>query len=391
MSSVSRLHVVTSGLLVTVVGYASSAAIIIKGLDAVGASPDQIASGLAVISLMIGGLGIGLGRWTRMPIAIAWSTPGMALLATSGAVPGGFSAAVGAFLVTGGLIVLSGLWEPLGRWVAAIPRPIANAMLAGVLMKLCLAPFVALGRLPLAALVVLATWLVLFRFARLWAAPAAAAVALAVIAGTAEGGTQALAFHLPSIVVVAPVLEPQALISIALPLFLVTMASQNIPGYAVLVTYGYRPPFRLLLTVTGAASLLGAPFGAPTVNLAAITAALCAGPDGGPDPARRWKVAVVAGVAYLAIAALAAVAVGLVTRSSPLLVEAAAGLALLGALGSALHGAVAEEKDRVAALLTFLTAASGLSVAGIGPAFWALVVGLLVHAFLTVGRGATAA
>lgn len=379
----SRLHTLSSGLLVTVVGYASSAAIIIKGLDAVGATPDQIASGLAVICLMIGLLGIGLSRWTRMPIAIAWSTPGMALLATTGAVEGGFPAAVGAFVVTGALIVASGLWEPLGRWVAAIPRPIANAMLAGVVMKLCLAPFVALGKLPLAALAVLATWLVLFRFARLWAAPAAAAVALAVIAVTADGSTQSLALRLPPVALVLPVFDVDALISIAVPLFLVTMASQNIPGYAVLATYGYHPQFRPLLLVTGLASLIGAPFGAPTVNLAAITAALCAGPDAGPDPARRWIVAVVAGIAYVAISVLAAVAVGLVTRSSPLLVEAAAGLALLGALGASLTGALAEEKERVPALLTFLTAASGLSWHGIGPAFWALVVGLAVHLFLS--------
>ncbi len=388
MSSASRFHVLSSGLLVAVVGFASSAAIVVKGLQSVGAGEAEIASGLAVVSVAMGVIGLGLGLATRMPISIAWTTPGMALLASTGTVPGGFPAVVGAMLVTGLAIVAAGLWEPLGRLVAAIPRPIANAMLAGVLMKLCLAPFLALARLPAAAAVVLATWLVLFRFARLWAAPGAAAVALGFILFAGGGAAPTAASLLPLPVWITPVIEPQALISVALPLFLVTMASQNIPGYAVLATYGYRPAFRPLLVATGLASALTAPFGAPTINLAAITAALCAGPDADPDPARRWRVAVAAGAVYIGFGLLAALIVGLVTRSSPLLVEAAAGLALLGALGASLQGAVAEEKDRVPALLTFLTAASGLTVAGIGPAFWALVVGLGVHAFLTVGREA---
>ena len=383
MPAASRLHVLSSGLLVAVVGFASSAAIVVKGLESAGAGPAEISSGLAVVSVAMGLLAAGLSLATRMPISIAWTTPGMALLASTGAVPGGFPAVVGAFLVTGAAIVLAGLWEPLGRLVAAIPRPIASAMLAGVLMKLCLAPFLALSRLPVAAAVVLATWLVLFRFARLWAAPGAAAVALGFIVASGGGVST---FELPLPVWVTPVFEPEALISVALPLFLVTMASQNIPGYAVLGTYGYRPAFRPLLVATGLASALTAPFGAPTSNLAAITAALCAGPDADPDPARRWRVAVAAGGVYVGFGVLAALIVGLVTRSSPLLVEAAAGLALLGALGASLQGAVAEERDRIPALLTFLTAASGLSFAGIGPAFWALVVGLAVHAFLAIGR-----
>ncbi len=385
MSSTSPLHAVSSGLLVAIVGFASSTAIVVKGLEAAGANAAEITSGLLAVSVAMGVLGIGLGLATRMPISIAWTTPGMALLATTGVVPGGFPAVTGAFLVTGLLIVAAGLFEPLGRAVAAIPKPIAAAMLAGVLMKLCLAPFVALSRLPVAAAVVLATWLVLFRFARLWAAPGAAAVALGFIL-VADGGGGPIAFTLPVPVWVTPVFEPQALISVALPLFLVTMASQNIPGYAVLGTYGYRPPFRPLLIATGLASALTAPLGAPTSNLAAITAALCAGPDADPDPARRWRVAVTAGVIYIGFGLLAAVLVGLVTRSSPLLVEAAAGLALLGALGASLQGAVADEAERVPALLTFLTAASGLTVAGIGPAFWGLVVGLVVHVFLRAGR-----
>lgn len=385
-ASASPLHVLSSGLLVSLVGFASAAAVVIKGLEASGASPAEIASGLAVVTVVMGLVGVGLSVLTKMPVSVAWTTPGMALLATTGAVSGGFPAVVGAFVVTGLAIVVAGLWEPLGRMVTAIPRPIAAAMLAGILMKLCLAPFVALGRMPLAALAVLATWLVLFRFARLWAAPAAAAVALAILVSSEGGAAEAMAFHWPVPVLVMPVFDLQALVSVALPLFLVTMASQNIPGYAVLASNGYHPRFGPLLVATGLASAVTALLGAPTNNLAAITAALCAGPDAHPDAGRRWHVAVVAGLGYVAIAAFSAVAVGLVTRSSPLLVEAAAGLALLGALGAAMNGAIADEKERIPALLTFLTAASGLSFGGIGPAFWGLVVGLVVHVFLTFGR-----
>lgn len=380
-------HTVLAGLMVTLVGYASSVAIVIQGLAAVGASQAQIASALVGLAIGKGLVGAGLSLWTRMPISIAWTTPGMALLATTGAMAGGFAEAVGAFIITGLLIVVAGTWETLGRWVAMIPKPIANAMLAGVILKLCLAPFVALSKLPLAAALVLVTWLVMMRLARLWAAPAAAVVAVLAM-GFGGNGAGLPGFVWPTVEFVMPAFSLQALVSIALPLFLVTMASQNIPGYAVLGTYGYRPRMAPLLISTGAMSAATAVVGSPTINLAAITAALCAGPDAGPDPARRWSVAVVASLGYVACGLLAGVAVAIVTRSSPALIEAAAGLALIGALGGAMKGAIDEEPTRVAALVTFLVSASGLNVQGIGPAFWGLVIGLCVHGFLTLGRKA---
>ncbi|MBL8574312.1 MAG: benzoate/H(+) symporter BenE family transporter [Hyphomicrobiaceae bacterium] len=380
-------HTVLAGLMVTLVGYASSVAIVIQGLAAVGASQAQIASALVGLAIGKGLVGAGLSLWTRMPISIAWTTPGMALLATTGAMAGGFAEAVGAFIITGLLIVVAGTWETLGRWVAMIPKPIANAMLAGVILKLCLAPFVALSKLPLAAALVLVTWLVMMRLARLWAAPAAAVVAVLAM-GFGGNGAGLPGFVWPTVEFVMPAFSLQALVSIALPLFLVTMASQNIPGYAVLGTYGYRPRMAPLLISTGAMSAATAVVGSPTINLAAITAALCAGPDAGPDPARRWSVAVVASLGYVACGLLAGVAVAIVTRSSPALIEAAAGLALIGALGGAMKGAIDEEPTRVAALVTFLVSASGLNVQGIGPAFWGLVIGLCVHGFLTIGRKA---
>ncbi|HRJ69698.1 MAG TPA: benzoate/H(+) symporter BenE family transporter, partial [Beijerinckiaceae bacterium] len=264
---------------------------------------------------------------------------------------------------------------PLGRLVAAIPKPIANAMLAGVLLKLCLAPFVALKVLPLQAAAILLTWLVFFRLARLYAVPAAMAVTLAILALTGEPVRIESAALWPATQIVSPVFTAEALFSIAIPLFVVTMASQNITGLAVLSTFGFRPNAREGLVATGLGSALIAPFGGPTVNYAAITAALCAGVDAHAEPARRYVAAVFSGVGYVALVALAGVAATVLTKASPLLVEAAAGLALMGAFGGAMLGATQDENSRIPAMITFLITASGFSFAGIGGAFWGLAIG----------------
>ena len=370
------------GLIVALVGYASSVAVVIAGLKAVGATTAEIASGLLFLGLGKGLVAIGLSLSTRMPVSIAWTTPGLALLATTGAVAGGFPAAVGAFIVTGFLIVVTGLFPPLGRLVGAIPKPIANAMLAGILLKLCLAPFVALKAMPLAAAAIILTWVVMGRFARLYAVPVAVLVTLGLIF---QGGTMTVDPGLPLWplpVLVIPVFTLEAFLNIALPLFIVTMASQNITGLAVLGSYDYHPSPRQGLVATGLFSALTAPFGAPTINFAAITAALCASPDAHPDPARRYVAAVVGGVGYILLAALAAIAAGVVTRSAPVLIEAVAGLALIPALGASFMGATQSEPGRMPAMLTFLVTASGLSMFGIGAAFWGLLIGWAVHAVM---------
>jgi benzoate membrane transport protein len=369
-----------AGLLVALAGYASSVAIVVQGLVAVGATTAQVTSALVGLAFAKGLVAIGLSLWTRMPISIAWTTPGLALLATTGAGQFGFPAAVGAFIVAALLVIIAAFWGPLARAVAAIPGAIANAMLAGILLKLCLAPFAAIGQAPATAALVLVTWLVVLRLARLYAVPAAVTVALiATIAQSPLGGS---ALAAPSLTFVAPAFTWEAMIGIALPLFVVTMASQNIPGFAVLATFGFRPKVAPALATTGLASLVTAPLGAPTVNMAAITAALCAGPDAHPDPARRYPAAVIAGFGYIALGGLAGITANVVTRSPPVLIEAVAGLALIGALGGALFAAVKDEAERLPAVVTFLVAASGLSLFGIGAAFWALVIGWAVHVLL---------
>ncbi len=371
-----------AGVLTAVVGFASSFTVVLAGLRAVGADERQASSGLLALCVVMGALAIALSLHTRMPIFVAWSTPGAALLVSAGPVSGGYAAALGAFVVTGALIALTGLWSALGRWIAAIPVPFASAMLAGVLLPLCIAPVEAAVEIPGQAAPVLATWLVLIRFARRWAVPAALVAAAVVIGLTEsiEGGDSLL----PTLAATAPHFELGALVGLAVPLYIVTMTSQNVAGMGVLASFGYRPPLRPILLSTGAGTVAAAPLGAHAVNLAAITAALVASPDAGPDPARRWRAAVVAGAATALIGLGAGAATALIAASPPLLIEAVAGLALLGALGGALRAAMdAEGELREAAVVTFVVSASQITALSISAAFWGLVAGLV---FLAIRR-----
>ncbi|MFC4008457.1 benzoate/H(+) symporter BenE family transporter [Nonomuraea purpurea] len=378
-----RVQAVMAGLVSAVVGYASSFTVVLAGLRAVGATPAQAASGLLALCCGIGAAAIFLGLRYRMPISIAWSTPGAALLVATGPVPGGFPAAVGAFIICAGLIVLAGLSPWPARAIAAIPRPIAGAMLAGVILSLCTAPVRAVVDIPLLAVPVVLTWAVLQRYLRQWAVPGALVVAVIAIAVHGPGNGLSGAALRPAVELTTPTLNPSVVVSIAIPLFLVTMAAQNVPGMAVMSTYGYMPPLRPVLVATGLASAAAAPFGGHAVNLAAITAALTAGPDTHPDPGRRWIATVALGAGQLTLGLGAGLAMALVLLSPPVLVTAVAGLALLSALGSSLAGAVTEPEGREAAVVTFVVTASGMTILSIGAAFWGLVAGgltaLLLH------------
>ena len=369
------LQALTAGVLAALVGFAS-ATVVIPGLLAVGASPAQAASGLMALSIAMGLCGLILSLTTKMPISVAWSTPGAALLASAGAVEGGFAAAVGAFIVCAVMIIIAGLWKTLGRWVAAIPSPIANAMLAGALLQLCLAPVQAVVEMPAMALCIIVVWAIVARFWRLYAVPAAVAVTAILIALTTSIPAVSLTPVTPEPILVMPAFNIAALIGIALPLFIVTMASQNIPGIAVLRANDYKPAPGPLFAQTGLFSLASAPFGGHAVNLAAITAAMCAGPDAHANPKRRYWSAVTASALYI-VFGLAAGAITTFFAAAPsILITAVAGLALLGAFAAALSAAVQNEDDRIAAVITFLVTASGVSFLGIGSAFWGLLAGL---------------
>lgn len=370
-------RIALAGLTTALVGFASSSAVVLAGLQAMGATPTQAASGLVALCLTQALGMLWLAQRTRMPVVLAWSTPGAALLA-AGAVPeGGWPAAVGAFIVTGALVVLTGLWPGLAKAVAAIPAPLAQAMLAGVLVELCLAPVRGVVEAPLAVLPIIVVWLVLMRFAPSWASPAAFAVGLVVLLARASGSGLDGPL-LPVLEPVVPAFTWSAVVGIALPLYIVTMASQNVPGVAVLSSYGYRAPWRESMLVTGIGTVAGAPFGGHAINLAAITAALAASPDADPDPSRRWRAVRVSAIIYLALAACAT-AITTLVGVAPVVLAAVAGVALLPTLASSLVGAVRAEGERIPAVVTFLVAASGLTAWGIGAAFWALLAGLAVH------------
>lgn len=370
------------GCLTAFVGFASSFAVVLQGLHAVGASDAQAASGLTALSVAMGLCAIVLSVTTRLPISIAWSTPGAALLASAGAISGGYDAAVGAFLVCGFLIVIAGLVRPLGRAVASIPAPLANAMLAGVLISLCFAPVRAVSFNPLLGLPIVLAWVVVGAFKRLWAVPAALAAFVLVLAFGVEMPAGALASVeqslIPRVVLVWPMFTVAGIISIALPLFIVTMASQNIPGIAVLKVNNYNPEPGPLFAATGVFSLLSVPFGGHAVNLAAITAAMCAGPDANADPKRRYWAAIVAGIGYIIFGLLAGAVTAFVSLAPPILIEAVAGLALIGAVSVSAMAAFQAAETREAAAVTFLVTASGVSFGGVSGAFWGLLAGGLM-------------
>lgn len=379
---------VVAGIVTALVGFTSSFAVVLAGLKAVGADRAQAASGLLALTLAVG-VGVLLLAWrSKVPVTLAWSTPGAALLAASGTADGGWPAAVGAFIATGILIALTGLVPSLGRLMSRIPTTLAQAMLAGVLLQLCLAPFKALGSVPLFVAPVIVCWLLMMKFAPRWAIPAALLVALGVIGiSLAAGGTGLGAGNfLPAPVWTTPTFSLQAMAGIALPLFVVTMASQNVPGVAVLRSFGYETPWRPSMLVTGAGTVLGAPFGGHAINLAALSAALAAGEEAGSDRSRRWVAGFTSGLAYLVLAAFSAALVTVVNAAPAGMLEAVAGLALLGTLAAAVSSALADAEDRIAPSVTFLMAASGLAFAGIGSAFWALLAGLAVRSLL-VQRG----
>ncbi|MDT0170210.1 benzoate/H(+) symporter BenE family transporter [Pseudarthrobacter sp. BRE9] len=382
---------IVAGIVTALVGFTSSFAVVLAGLTAVGADSAQAASGLLALTLAVG-LGVLVLAWrSRVPVTLAWSTPGAALLAASGIPDGGWPAAVGAFLATGLLLALAGMVPALGRLMARIPSSLAQAMLAGVLLQLCLAPFKALGTVPMFVAPVILCWLLMMKFAPRWAVPAALLVALAVIGTSlASAGTPVdPAGFMPALAWTTPAFSLQALAGITVPLFVVTMASQNVPGVAVLRSFGYETPWRPAMLVTGAGTVVGAPFGGHAINLAALSAALAAGPEAGADRSRRWIAGFTSGLAYLVLAAFSTALVSLVSRAPAGMLEAVAGLALLGTLASSISTALADPEERIAPAVTFLMAASGLAFAGIGSAFWALVAGLAVRWALTPGRSRT--
>ena len=370
-----------AGTVASITGTAASAGLVLSALKSLGATPAQSATAIFVLLLMYGGLSIALSWRYRMPISIVWSTPGAAMLIGSGQLHLGFDAAAGAFLVTALLLALTGLWPALGRLVSSIPKPIASAMLAGVIFHFCVAPFSSAANFPLILIPGLVVWLVLYRFATIWAAPAAMAVIFG-IASTQFKVAGAGAALVPSLNLVTPQFSLVAIISIAIPLYLVTMASQNLPGVAIMKSFGYEIPFRPIMLATGFGSMIANFFGGFVTNMAAITAALNANEHAHKDPTKRWVASAFGGVVYLVMAVTTGATISFVMQAPKEIILAGAGLALLGTMVGAITSIVESPDLRIPAVVAFLVASSGFAAFSIGSAFWALLLGVAVWLWL---------
>ncbi|MBI2718758.1 MAG: benzoate/H(+) symporter BenE family transporter [Rhizobiales bacterium] len=379
--------IVSATATAVVVGFASTILLIMEAARAVGADAAQQASWAAALCFGMAVTSFILSWRYRMPIITAWSTPGAALIATSatGVI---YANALGAFLVAGALMTVAGLIKPLEQAIERIPTPIAAAMLAGVLFNYALGVPAAAIALPLLVVPLIVAFFALRLSIPLYAVPVIVGLGLIMAALSGSFSGTCCSLGVTKLVWTTPGFDPTAIVSLGVPLFLVTMASQNLPGFAVLRASGYAPPVSASLLVTGVGSMVMAPFGSHSINLAAITASIVTGPDTHPDPARRWLVAFPYLILYGLVGLAAASFVQILGSLPGPLITAIAGLALFSPLMGGLTAMLKEPRDIETALVTFLVTASGVTLAGVGSAFWGLVAGLLLFAARHLLHGA---
>jgi benzoate membrane transport protein len=366
-----------AGFVAVLVGFTSSAAIVFSAAQALGATPEQMVSWMWALGIGMGVTSLGLSLWYRQPVLTAWSTPGAAVLAVSQGVS--LPEATGAFMVCALLIMLAGYSGWFERLMSKIPLALASALLAGVLARFALDAVGAVGHAPVLVLAMTLSYLLGRRWWPRWSVPVVLLVGMAVAALQGQLHVSSVVWSWGMPVWVSPTWSWAAMVSVALPLFVVTMASQNLPGVAAQRASGFDIPVSPVVGVTGLASLVLAPFGGYALNLAAITAAICMGEEAHADPSRRYTASVAAGLLYIALGLAGGTIVSLMAAFPQALVLAVAGLALLGTMASGLAVAVKDEQHREAALLTFLVTLSGVTVAGVGSAFWGVVVGGLAQ------------
>lgn len=378
MGQLFNLSRISAGFVAVLVGYTSSAVIIFQAAAAAGAGPAEISSWLWALGIGMGLTSIGLSLHFRHPVLTAWSTPGAALLVTS--LSGvSMAEAIAVFIFSSLLVFLCGITGWFEKVMRYVPAPLAAAMLAGVLFRFGLDLFLSLQSDLLLVGAMLATYLLCRYLAPRYTVPIALLVGVVVAAVAGQLQLGELSWQLSVPVFIVPEISLSALIGIGIPLFIVTMASQNVPGLAVLRANGYRTPASPLISWTGLTGVLLAPFGGFSYCLAAITAAICMGKEADPDPEKRYLASVYAGVFYLFTGLFGATVASLFAAFPAPLIMAIAGLALLGTIGNSLAGALADAVDREAALITFLITASGLTLLGIGSAFWGLLLGLIAY------------
>ncbi|AUO64427.1 benzoate transporter [Citrobacter freundii complex sp. CFNIH2] len=381
------LPTLLSGFVAVLVGYASSAAIIWQAAVAAGASTAQIAGWMSALGLAMGASTLILTLWYRAPVLTAWSTPGAALLVT-GLQGLTLPEAIGVFIIANALIVLCGVTGLFARLMQVIPHSLAAAMLAGILLRFGLQAFASLNDTFLLCGGMLLAWLILKRIAPRYAVIAAlvAGAVIALLEGDIVTSSLAMAPVLPTFI--APQFSLAHSLGIAVPLFLVTMASQNAPGVATMKAAGYDVPVSPLIIVTGVLALLFSPFGVYSICIAAITAAICQSPEAHPDAAKRWLAAAAAGVFYLLAGIFGSSITGVMAALPASGIQMLAGLALLGTISGSLYQALSHESERDAAVVTFLATASGLTLWGVGSAFWGLIAGGICYTVLRLARRA---
>ena len=365
-----------AGFISVMVGFTSSALLVFQAATEAGATPAEVSSWLFALGMSIAMTCIGLSLHYRMPILTGWSTPGAALLITSlsGAT---MPEAIGAFIFSALLTILAGVTGIFEKLITRIPRSLTSAMLAGILLHFGMNVFVAMQQQFALVCTMLMTYLIGKRFFPRYV------ILLVLMVGIILAGSEGL-FHTdnPHLTFAAPILTipvftTATLVSIGIPLFLVTMTSQNVPGLAVLDASGYKPPISSIVSWTGFTTLLFAPFGCYSVNLAAISAAICTGKEADPDPTQRYRATVFAGLCWFLIAVFGSTVVAFFSAFPSALILAMAGLALIGTIGSSLKGALDEESQREPALITLLVSSSGMELFGIGSAFWGIIAGAM--------------
>ncbi|MFI2893670.1 benzoate/H(+) symporter BenE family transporter [Klebsiella sp. 141196] len=376
-----------AGFVAVLVGYASSAAIIWQAAAAAGADAGQIAGWMTALGLAMGVSTLVLTLWRKVPILTAWSTPGAALL-VSGLQGATLAQAVGIFVFANALILLCGVTGLFARLMKIIPHSLAAAMLAGILLRFGLQAFGSLQDNLLLCGGMFAAWLLCKALYPRFAVVAALAAGgvIALLTGALSPVANDMVFVAPQWI--TPQFTPSLLLSVGVPFFLVTMASQNAPGLATIQASGYRVPVSPLIVFTGALALLFSPFGVYSVCIAAITAAICQSPDAHPDADKRWLAAAAAGFFYLLAGLFGGSITALMAALPPVWIQMLAGLALLGTISGSLYQALGHESERDAAVVTFLVTASGVTLAGVGSAFWGLVLGGISYALLTALRHA---
>lgn len=369
---------ISGGFVAILVGYTSAAAIVFQAALSAGASPDQVSSWLWALGVAMGVMGIALSLYYKHPIMIAWSTPGAALLVTS--LPGiAYSDAIGAFIFCSALITICGITGWFDKIMKLVPQSLANAMLAGVLLRFGLNIFPAFEKEGLIVGAMVVTYILGKWKKTPYAIPLTFGVGVILSFLQGEIDLSGISLSLTTPVWTMPTFDISVLIGVGVPLFIVTMASQNVPGIAVLRAHGYQTPASPLIGWTGAMGLAFAPFGGYAYNMAAITAALCMGEDVDKDPAKRYLATVWVGVFYFMAGLFGATVAGFFAAFPHALVAAIAGLALLGTIANSLHTALNEASGREAAILTFVITASGGSFLTVGAPFWGLLVGLVVY------------